>query len=433
MPRHFERDEAGLGSGHGIGAQEFICQDRETIDADGLKTLVERSGFARGFDPRLYQSEIFVEDCVLQRDRQRKNAIEPALDRGEIVGQPAIGVFKPEAGTFDEVTEVGGFELALIEQLELAAERIARIVAFEIVGRVEQVLTARLALAARQRAQGIEPSRNGRDEAAFALHVGGYRPEQRGRGLVGAVRATETLDGVVGAPSRFKQEVNPALLIPTAEVGMIGTPRAARIGEDQDTFGPFHEALRFGDIGTGTTPFETLLTIAARYQPAGPARNLGDGLGPEMLDDRVERSGDGRQCAELFDQHIARGKGTRAENGIALSVAHCLGAKIAVLVGEDLHQSYREALRKVVDDVFFAVAVYVERRSRRRGIASVCHDFTPDNCGGRGSVAEGYARLRTSLSMAIRVSDGGLKRPGLISGPPCAAKIRSFSSESARR
>jgi hypothetical protein len=41
--------------------------------------------------------------------------------------------------------------------------------------------------------------------------------------------------------------------------------------------------------------------------------------------------------------------------------------------------------------------------------------------------------LRTSLSMAIRVSDGGLKRPGLISGPPCAAKIRSFSSESARR
>ena len=30
-------------------------------------------------------------------------------------------------------------------------------------------------------------------------------------------------------------------------------------------------------------------------------------------------------------------------------------------------------------DVFFAVAVYVERRSRRRGIASVRHDFTPDN------------------------------------------------------
>ena len=58
----------------------------------------------------------------------------------------------PLAGALDEVAKARGLELAVIEQLEPAAERVARVVAFEIVGRVEQILTARLALAARQRA-----------------------------------------------------------------------------------------------------------------------------------------------------------------------------------------------------------------------------------------------------------------------------------------
>lgn len=161
MPRHFERDETGLGSGHGIGAQEFICQDIETINPDGFQSLVERSGLARGFDPRFDETKVFIKYGVLERDRQRENAVEPTLNRREIVGQPAIGVFEPETRTLDKIPETRGFELAVIEQLEPAAERVARIVAFEIVGRVEQVLTARLALAARQRAQCVEPSRNG--------------------------------------------------------------------------------------------------------------------------------------------------------------------------------------------------------------------------------------------------------------------------------
>ena len=115
--------------------------------------------------------------------------------------------------------------------------------------------------------------------------------------------------------------MDPALLVPAAEVGMVGTPRTARIREDQDALGPFHEALGFGDIGAGATPFEALLTIAAQDKPAGPARDFGHCVGSEMLDNRIERGGDGRQCAKLFDQRIARGKGARAQDGVASSAA----------------------------------------------------------------------------------------------------------------
>jgi hypothetical protein len=39
----------------------------------------------------------FIEDGVLERDRQRQNAVEPALDRREIVGEAAF-LLKLEAG-----------------------------------------------------------------------------------------------------------------------------------------------------------------------------------------------------------------------------------------------------------------------------------------------------------------------------------------------
>ena len=152
MPRHFERDETGLGTDHRVCAQEFIGEHREAIDPHGFQSLIKRSGFTRSFDPRFDETKVFVEYGVLERDRQRENAVEPALDRGEIIGQSAIGAFKSEAGPLDEIAEARGLELAVIEQLEPAAERFARVVAFEIVGRVEQVLSAGLALAARQRA-----------------------------------------------------------------------------------------------------------------------------------------------------------------------------------------------------------------------------------------------------------------------------------------
>ena len=119
--------------------------------------------------------------------------------------------------------------------------------------------------------------------------------------------------------------------------------------------------MRFGNIGAWAPPLEALLTIAAQDQPAGPACDLGHGLGPKVFDNRIERGGDGRQRTELLDKRIARGNGARAENGIALLVAHCLGAEVAVLVGEDLHQAHREALGEVVDDKFARGQIDIER------------------------------------------------------------------------
>ncbi len=95
MPRYFERDKTGLGTGHGVRAQEFVGEDREVIDPHGFQSLVERSRLPRSFNPRFDEAEIFIEYGVLERDRQRENAVEPALDRREIVGQPAIRTFKP--------------------------------------------------------------------------------------------------------------------------------------------------------------------------------------------------------------------------------------------------------------------------------------------------------------------------------------------------
>ena len=115
MPRHFERDEASFCSGHGVGAQEFIGEHREAIDPYGFQSLVEGSGLARSFDPCLVEAEILFEDRILERDRQREDAVEPALDRGEIVGRSPIWVFETEARSLDEVAESGGFELAVIE------------------------------------------------------------------------------------------------------------------------------------------------------------------------------------------------------------------------------------------------------------------------------------------------------------------------------
>ena len=42
-------------------------------------------------------------------------------------------------------------------------------------------------------------------------------------------------------------------------------------------------------------------------------------------------------------------------------------------------------------NVFFAVDIYVEHCGRRRGIASIGHDFTPDNMGVEGMSGDGLS------------------------------------------
>ena len=72
---------------------------------------------------------------------------------------------------------------------------------------------AGLALTARERAEAVEASRDRRGKAQLALAVGGHRPEQRRRSLMGAVGAPQTLDRAIGAPARFEQEMRALLLV----------------------------------------------------------------------------------------------------------------------------------------------------------------------------------------------------------------------------
>jgi hypothetical protein len=94
---------------------------------------------ARRIDPRLDQPKEFIEDGVLERDGQRQDAVEPALDRREIVGEAAL-LLKLEAGALAEVSKADAGELALMQQVIPARQRFAGVIALEIVGRIEQVL-----------------------------------------------------------------------------------------------------------------------------------------------------------------------------------------------------------------------------------------------------------------------------------------------------
>ena len=82
-----------------------------------------------------------------------------------------------QAGAVAEVAHVRALELAAIEEVEPADERCLGIAAFQIVGRIEQVLATGLALAACQRSERVQTPRDRRSEAQLAFAVGRDRPE----------------------------------------------------------------------------------------------------------------------------------------------------------------------------------------------------------------------------------------------------------------
>lgn len=78
-----------------------------------------------------------------------------------------------------EILEAGAFQLPALEKVIPADQGGLGVLAFEIVGRIEQVLSTGLALAAGERTETVEPARDRRGEPQFALAVGGDRAEQR--------------------------------------------------------------------------------------------------------------------------------------------------------------------------------------------------------------------------------------------------------------
>ncbi len=78
-----------------VGAKQSIRQDLEALDRDGLDPEIERAGLPCSIDPCFDQRQELIEDRVLQRDRQREDAVEPALDGGKVIDHAAIMPFDP--------------------------------------------------------------------------------------------------------------------------------------------------------------------------------------------------------------------------------------------------------------------------------------------------------------------------------------------------
>jgi hypothetical protein len=136
--------------------------------------------------------------------------------------------------------------------------------------------------------------------------------------LVGAVGAAEALNGGVRLPAGLEQVVNPQPAIPRREFGVVASPRAAGIAEDEDALGIIHEGSGLGEIGRGGAVLDHQL-IALTNDAARAARNLRDHVRAEALNDLVERARHGRQRGELFDQSVAARNGFTAFDRLAVT------------------------------------------------------------------------------------------------------------------
>src|SRR3546814_7220401 len=122
---------------------------------------------------------ILLEERILGRDPQREDAVEPSLDRRQLVEQGAGLIDELQTGDDLELLEADARELARVEKVIPLGQGLAGVAAFEIIGRIEQVLAARLELAARERAEHVEAASDGADEPTFALAVGRDGAEHR--------------------------------------------------------------------------------------------------------------------------------------------------------------------------------------------------------------------------------------------------------------
>ena len=97
----------------------------------------------------------------MEVDREGEQTVQPALDRGQVFEDLALRIDQREAGKVGEGGKGGACQLAADEKFVPAVERGCSDGAFQIVGFVEQVLAARLALAAREGAKSVEAAGDG--------------------------------------------------------------------------------------------------------------------------------------------------------------------------------------------------------------------------------------------------------------------------------
>src|SRR3546814_2434406 len=132
---------------------------------------------------------------------------------------------------FPYTTRFRSAQFAIGEQPEPLFQGFLGIVAVKVVARIEQALSARLPLAARERAKAVEPARDRRDEAKFAPAIGRHRQEKRRGRLMRAVRAAKPLDCGVSTPARPEETVVATGLVLARQHRVIAAAGAA-IGKE---------------------------------------------------------------------------------------------------------------------------------------------------------------------------------------------------------
>jgi hypothetical protein len=128
---------------------------------------------------------------------------------------------------------------------------------------------------------------------------------------------------------------------------------------------PGHERSGFGKVGPGRAAFEALLARAIADQAFAASGDFGDRTSRRSAR-AAHRARSGSAAWRRYARSaLARGFGLRVVDRVAGLVPHRPRADIAELVDVFLHLPGREGAGEVVDDVFFAVAVYVERGNVR--------------------------------------------------------------------
>jgi len=144
-------------------------------------------------------------------------------------------------------------------------------------------------------------------------------------------------------------------LILCRQIGVIAAARPARVGKHQDALLIVHESLGFGKIGRGWAVLDCKAVDATgaglAYNTPRPARDLGDYVGAEALDDLVERPGDRGQARQFLDQPVAAGDSVATLDRLAIAIDRPR-REIALTVREWLVELHWERMLQVGEDIF---------------------------------------------------------------------------------
>ena len=294
LGRAFDGERDGFGSAvvreHGLA-----LDDLELLAAQGLDAAVERTVGHRLLDDAVEDRRELREEDVLHVDPQREHPIEELRDGRHLVLHATVGIEQRQARHLLELVEAASVDAARQHPGEEPPKRSACPGGFEVVGRLEHALPARLPRTPRDRAEGVEAARDRGDEPLLALHVRRDEHEERGLSLVRAVGASEPLDRVVGLPTGLEQVVDALALVPRVQVRVVTATGAACVREDQDALVVVHEGGGLAVVRRTGTALDREPNIVLLHHAARAARDLGDLIGPKVPDELVHRAVHGGQ------------------------------------------------------------------------------------------------------------------------------------------